>query len=111
MASAPGVTEAQLREFALPETFARGREFFESGAVSHLRRRGAELQAAVAGSQDTPYRGRCKRGIGETALGERDVDLVCRELGGCLQARADSSATRRAAEGGERGAQDHTPPW
>ena len=55
MASAPGVTEAQIREFALPETFARGREYFESGAVTHLTRRGAELQAAVAGSQDTPY--------------------------------------------------------
>src|SRR5919199_6686363 len=55
MASAPGVTEAQIREFALPETFARGRASCERGAVSHLSRRDAELQAEVAGSQDTPY--------------------------------------------------------
>lgn len=54
MASAPGVTEAQIRELGLPETFARGRAYFERGAVSHLRRRGAELQAEVARSQDTP---------------------------------------------------------
>ena len=56
MASAPGLTEAQIRELALPETFARGREYFESGAVTHLSRRGADLQAEVEGSQDTPYR-------------------------------------------------------
>src|SRR6266568_4120813 len=55
MASAPGLTEAQIRAFALPETFARGREYFESGAVTHLTRRGAELQAEVEGSQYTPY--------------------------------------------------------
>ena len=55
MASAPGVTEAQIREFALPETFARGREYFERGAVTHLTRRGAALEAAVEGSQYTPY--------------------------------------------------------
>jgi uncharacterized Zn finger protein len=55
MASAPGLTEAQIRAFALPETFARGREYFESGTVTHLTRRGAELQAEVEGSQYTPY--------------------------------------------------------
>jgi uncharacterized Zn finger protein len=55
MASAPGLTEVQIRELALPETFARGREYFERGAVSHLTRRGAELQAEVEGSQYTPY--------------------------------------------------------
>lgn len=51
-----GVTETQIRELALPETFARGREYFEGGAVSHLARRGAELQAEVEGSQSTPYK-------------------------------------------------------
>ena len=55
MVSAPGLTEAQIREVALPETFARGREYFESGSVSHLTRRGADLQAEVEGSQYTPY--------------------------------------------------------
>src|SRR5919197_5717840 len=55
MASAPGLTEAQIRQLALPETFARGREYFERGAVTHLTRRGAELQAEVEGSQYTPY--------------------------------------------------------
>jgi uncharacterized Zn finger protein len=50
-----GLTEAHIRELALPEAFARGREYFERGAVTHLSRRGAELQAKVEGSQYTPY--------------------------------------------------------
>jgi uncharacterized Zn finger protein len=50
-----GLTEAQIRELALPEAFARGREYFERGAVTHLARRGAELQAEVEGSQYAPY--------------------------------------------------------
>jgi uncharacterized Zn finger protein len=55
MARSSGLTEARIRELALPEAFARGREYFESGAVTHLTRRGAELQAEVEGSQYTPY--------------------------------------------------------
>jgi len=55
MAGTLGLTEAQIREFALPEAFARGREYFDHGAVTHVTRRGAELQAQVEGSQYTPY--------------------------------------------------------
>ena len=56
MARSLGLTEARIRELALPEAFARGREYFERGAVTHLAQRGAELQAEVEGSQYTPYR-------------------------------------------------------
>ncbi len=45
MARTVGLTEAQIRERALPEAFARGREYFAGGAVIHLAQRGAELQA------------------------------------------------------------------
>lgn len=55
MARTLELTEMQIRELALPEAFARGREYFARGAVTHLTRRGAELQAEVEGSQSTPY--------------------------------------------------------
>jgi uncharacterized Zn finger protein len=110
MASAPGLTEAQIREFALPERFARGRESCERGAVSHLRRRGAELQAAVAGSQDTPYQVHvtlAERGL--ASAGCTCPSAESRE--GACKRGPTNSATRRAADGGERGAQEHTPAW
>src|SRR5436309_650334 len=68
MASAPGLTEAQLREFALPETFARGREYCESGAVSHLRRRGAEHLALPFGERTDP--------LAQRRSGQAGVDHV-----------------------------------
>ena len=108
MVSAPGLTEAQLREFALPETFARGREYCESGAVSHLRQRGAELQAEVAGSQDTPYQ------VHVTLAARGLASAVCT----CPYAESWEGACKRGPtaprrdvppECGERGAQDQTP--
>ncbi len=43
MTHGPWPTEAQIKELALPDGFARGREYFERGAVTHVTRRGAEL--------------------------------------------------------------------
>jgi uncharacterized Zn finger protein len=66
-----GLTEAQIRELALSEAFARGREYFERGAVIHLTRRGAELQAEVEGRQYAPYQV-------HVTLGERGITgAVC----------------------------------
>jgi len=55
MAGTLKLTEAQIRELALPEAFARGREYWKRGAVTQVTQRGAELQAQVEGSQYTPY--------------------------------------------------------
>src|SRR5436305_9853736 len=102
MVSAPGLTEAQIREVALPETFARGREYFESGAVTHLARRGAELQAEVEGSQYQVHVTLAERGL---------ASAVCT----CPYAESWEGACKRGPtaprrdvppEGGERDAQD-----
>jgi len=53
-ARTPQLTGERIQELALPEAFARGREYLERGAVTRLTRRGMELQAEVEGSQDTP---------------------------------------------------------
>ncbi len=49
------LTEPQIREHASPESFRRGEEYHRQGAVLSLSRRGAMLQADVAGSDFTPY--------------------------------------------------------
>lgn len=53
-AALPG--EAAIEALADPKVVERGREVARSGAVSDLVRRGDQLTAAVAGSEDAPYR-------------------------------------------------------
>ncbi|WP_207768176.1 SWIM zinc finger family protein, partial [Methylobacterium frigidaeris] len=53
-AALPG--EAAVKALADPKVFERGRDVARSGAVSDLVRRGDHLTAAVAGSEDEPYR-------------------------------------------------------
>ncbi|KMO40920.1 SWIM zinc finger family protein [Methylobacterium aquaticum] len=53
-ASLPG--EAAVKALADPKVVERGRDMVRSGAVSDLVRRGDQLTAAVAGSEDEPYR-------------------------------------------------------
>lgn len=48
--------EAAVKALADPKVVERGREVARSGAVSDLVRRGDQLTAAVAGSEDEPYR-------------------------------------------------------
>ncbi|SFU84283.1 Uncharacterized conserved protein, contains Zn finger domain [Methylobacterium sp. 174MFSha1.1] len=53
-AALPG--EAAIKALADPKIVERGREVARAGAVSDLVRRGDVLTAAVAGSEDAPYR-------------------------------------------------------
>lgn len=52
----PTITEAVIRQHASADSYQRGREYYEQGAVLHLVRRGQQLQAEVEGSQYEPYR-------------------------------------------------------
>jgi uncharacterized Zn finger protein len=52
----PTVTAAIIRHHASADSYQRGREYDEHGAVSHVVRRGQQFQAEVEGSQYEPYR-------------------------------------------------------
>jgi len=70
MESFPDLTEAAVRRLARPQSFERGENYYEKGAVFELVRRGSTLQAAVEGSQYEPYQIRIEfdtTGIVETA--------------------------------------------
>jgi len=47
--------ERTIRALATPESFARGRSYFDDGAVSDLIRRGNRLTVEVEGSEFAPY--------------------------------------------------------
>src|SRR5262245_32350599 len=49
------IMERTIRALAAPESFARGRSYFDDGAVSDLVRRGDRLTAEVEGSEFAPY--------------------------------------------------------
>ena len=49
------ITTEAIRALATPESFARGRAYFGSGAVSQLVRRGDRVTAEVEGSEFAPY--------------------------------------------------------
>ncbi|MCL5960036.1 MAG: SWIM zinc finger family protein [Chloroflexi bacterium] len=49
------LTEALVRQYASPESFYRGQEYYQDGAVISLARRGRTLQAEIEGSQPEPY--------------------------------------------------------
>jgi uncharacterized Zn finger protein len=49
------ITEDLIREHASPESFRRGEDYYQRGAVLSLIRRGNMLQAEVAGSDFAPY--------------------------------------------------------
>jgi uncharacterized Zn finger protein len=52
----PNVTEAIIRQQASADSYLRGREYYEQGAVLRVVRRGQQVQAEVEGSQYEPYR-------------------------------------------------------
>lgn len=52
----PKVTKTAIHELASPEVGERGEDYYESGAVLTLIRRGKQLQAEVQGSDYEPYR-------------------------------------------------------
>jgi uncharacterized Zn finger protein len=49
------VSEALIERYSSPESFRRGQEYYQQGAVASLILRGQELRAEVAGSQFAPY--------------------------------------------------------
>lgn len=50
------LTEVTIRQYASQESFQRGREYYEQGAVLSVTRRGDQLVAEVQGSEYLPYR-------------------------------------------------------
>jgi uncharacterized Zn finger protein len=55
MEHSPIVTEAAVRNLARPQSYDRGEDYYERGAVREVVRRGSNLRAAVEGSQYEPY--------------------------------------------------------
>ena len=52
----PSLSEAAIRRRATAESFSRGEDYYQGGAVVSLVQRGNVLQAEVEGSQYEPYR-------------------------------------------------------
>ena len=73
MSAQEKIDESALRVLATPETFSRGEEYYHSGAVSDLQRRGDTLLAEVEGSQYEPYRVTVELGEG----GIVSADCTC----------------------------------
>lgn len=69
----PPLSEAQIRQHASAESFARGESYYQRGAVGPLALRGDLLQAAVEGSEYEPYRVTVSLDAG----GVRAADCTC----------------------------------
>jgi uncharacterized Zn finger protein len=56
--AAPTATrsEATIRAHSSPDSYSRGRGYYDRGAVIDIALRGDRLEGAVEGSQYTPYR-------------------------------------------------------
>lgn len=52
----PSLSEATIRAHASPESYSRGRSYYDRGAVADVALRGNLLEGAVEGSEYTPYR-------------------------------------------------------
>jgi uncharacterized Zn finger protein len=59
MMASLAVNEGTIRRHASGDSFQRGQQYYRSGAVLSLVRRGTVLQALVEGSEPEPYRVRC----------------------------------------------------
>ena len=57
--SLPPLTETMIREHASADSFQRGRDYYQQGAVQLLVQRGMVLTAEVEGSDPVPYVVRC----------------------------------------------------
>jgi uncharacterized Zn finger protein len=53
--SAPKITEAMIRSLSTAQSFSRGEDYYHSGAVIDLQKRGNTLLAQVEGSDYEPY--------------------------------------------------------
>lgn len=64
--------ESAIQAHSFPESFHRGKDYYQQGAVLSLVRRGGTLQAEVAGSEPAPYDVRVsfsETGIADAACG------------------------------------------
>ena len=73
MSSLPHLTEFLVRQYTIPQSFERGMDYYERGAVLSVIRRGQQLLAEVEGSQYVPYRVR----VTFDADGIREVTCSC----------------------------------
>lgn len=55
MTANPNITEATVRSLTTPESFSRGEDYYRSGQVHEIERRGDMLHAEVSGSSYEPY--------------------------------------------------------
>jgi len=67
----PTLTEAAIRDLARPQSYDRGENYYDKGAVVEIARRGETIRAAVEGSQYEPYQVRIE--LDETGV----VDTAC----------------------------------
>nr|WP_244621448.1 SWIM zinc finger family protein [Haloarcula marismortui] len=67
----PTLTEAAVRDLARPQSYDRGENYYDKGAVVEIARRGETIRAAVEGSQYKPYQVRIE--LDETGV----VDTAC----------------------------------
>jgi uncharacterized Zn finger protein len=67
----PTVTESAVRDLARPQSYDRGENYYDEGAVLEIAQRGERIRAAVAGSQYEPYQVRIE--LDETGV----VDTAC----------------------------------
>jgi uncharacterized Zn finger protein len=56
------ISEPLIRQFASPNSFSRGQDYFRRGAVQSISLRGPTLQAEVQGSEPYPYQVRVTLG-------------------------------------------------
>jgi len=55
MGQSPALTEAAVRNLARPQSYDRGENYYDEGAVLDIVRRGDVLRAEVEGSQYEPH--------------------------------------------------------
>ena len=80
--SEPQLTEAMVRGLATSQSFSRGQDYYHSGAVWELERRGNTLLAEVEGSGYDPYQVSVELDAG----GVLDADCSCPyDWGGCCK--------------------------
>ena len=67
----PTLTEATVRDLSRPQSYDRGKNYYDEGALADVVRRGETIRAAVKGSQYEPYQVRID--LSETGI----VNTMC----------------------------------
>ncbi len=89
----PHIAESAIRRLATGQSFARGRDYYDSGAVFGLRQRGDTVLAAVRGSEYDPYQVSVELGtggvVGATCTCPYDWGGYCKHIVAVLLEYAD----------------------